>query len=106
LQEGYKGLLGCNQRADTPNRRSGLGAIHFNPSGKGKTIEQQGFAIPAFTLLFVRNGETVFFKQVIAQTSNFEKNQFKKKDVERIINAEIDGQLVFSNFKMKDLLSV
>jgi hypothetical protein len=29
--------------------------------------------------------------------SNFEKNQFKKKDVERIIHAEIDGQLVFSN---------
>jgi hypothetical protein len=114
--------------ADTPNRRSGLGAMRgqqlplgcpdkerlrarreisdFNPSGKGKTIEQRGFAIPAFTLLFVRNGETVFFKQVIAQTSNFEKNQLKKKDVERIINAEIDGQLVFSNFKMKDLLSV
>jgi hypothetical protein len=88
---------------------------NFNPSGKGegpsckgkgKNITQRGFAIPAFTLLFVRNGETVFFKQVIAQTSNFSKNQFKKKDVERIINAEIDGQLVFSNIKMKDLLLV
>jgi hypothetical protein len=92
--------LGC------PKIRTRREISDFNPSGKGKTIEQRGFAIPAFTLLFVRNGETVFFKQVIAQTSNFEKNQLKKKDVERIINAEIDGQLVFSNFKMKDLLSV
>ena len=80
---------------------------HLNGKAMGLNDNiPRGYTIPAFTLLFVRNGETVFSKQVIAQISNLSKNQLKKKDAERIVNAEINGQVVFKNLKTFDLILV
>nr|ALO63381.1 beta'' subunit of RNA polymerase [Carteria sp. SAG 8-5] len=64
------------------------------------------YKIPPFTVLFVKNGEKVYSKQVIAQISNITKNQFKRNEAERCVNAEIDGEVFFPNLKTKELLSV
>lgn len=64
------------------------------------------YKIPAFTVLFVRNGERVLSKQVIAQISNIAKNKFRRNEAERCIKTEFDGEVYFSKLKMKELLLV
>ncbi|CAM6005849.1 unnamed protein product, partial [Sphagnum balticum] len=62
---------------------------------EGSSQKTKSFKIPPFTLLFVRNGEFIFSKQVIAQISNISKSQFKKNESERCINAELEGEILF-----------
>jgi hypothetical protein len=62
---------------------------------EGSSQKTKSFKIPPFTLLFVRNGELIFSKQVIAQISNISKSQFKKNESERCINAELEGEILF-----------
>nr|ALO63151.1 beta'' subunit of RNA polymerase [Chloromonas perforata] len=62
-----------------------------------KNIEIKKFTIPHYTLLYIRNGQNVYEKEVIAQISSISQRTNATDDAELTIKAEIEGQF-YSKF--------
>jgi hypothetical protein len=65
-----------------------------NCSLSSETILHKSFKLPAYTLLFIRNNETILKDQLIAELPFFSSNNKKKGEIaEFIVKSEIEGQL-------------
>ena len=58
---------------------------------------EQKFNIPASTILFVREGEFVFAKQLIAEFSSISTRTDQRIKAKHNLNSEIEGQVVFKD---------
>ena len=58
------------------------------------------FKIPPYTLLFIRHGEKIFEKQVIAEISNIAGKFNKRDNGEFTINSELEGEFQLSNLNL------
>ncbi len=59
---------------------------------KNKSEEKKHYKIPAFTILYMRNGQNVFEKEVIAQISSISQKTNATDVVEFTIKSEMEGQ--------------
>jgi hypothetical protein len=57
----------------------------------------QTYKIPQFTLLFVKNSQKVYKKQLIAQLTSFGSQKNQKGDAEQTIYSEYEGEIYNSN---------
>lgn len=60
------------------------------------------YKIPAYTLLFVRDGEMVSEKEVVAQISSISKQKNATDDAELTIKSEMEGQLYLNLLELKE----
>ena len=66
------------------------------------TLEKRNFKIPFYTLLFLRNGEKTFQKQVIAQISSINRQKTATDQAEFTIKAEISGLFYSKNLDIEE----
>jgi len=66
-------------------------------STTSKLVEIKKFTIPHYTLLYIRNGQNVYEKEVIAQISSISQKTNATDDAELTIKSEIEGQF-YSKF--------
>lgn len=66
---------------------------NLNDDSLNKQIKANFYKIPAYTVLFARNKEKIYFKQVIAQISTFSKQKKQRDDAEQNIKSELEGEL-------------
>ena len=65
-----------------------------NSSLSSQTILDKSFKLPAYTLLFIRNNETILKDELIAELPFFSSKVKKKGEIaEFIVKSEIEGQL-------------
>jgi hypothetical protein len=64
--------------------------------------EKKKYKIPEYTLLFVRNGEMVSEKEVVAQISSISKQKNATDDAELTIKSEIEGQFFLQQLQIKE----
>nr|YP_009105174.1 beta''subunit of RNA polymerase [Pseudochlorella signiensis]AIT93873.1 beta''subunit of RNA polymerase [Pseudochlorella signiensis] len=64
---------------------------------KDKTGSKQKFKIPASTILFVRQGEFVLEKQLIAEFSSISAQSNQRIQAKHNLNSEMEGQVFFEN---------
>nr|ABU88334.1 RNA polymerase beta'' subunit [Chlamydomonas moewusii] len=70
-----------------------------------ETLEKRNFKIPFYTLLFLRNREKVFNKQVIAQISSINRQKTATDQAELTIKAEISGLFYSKNLEIEETRS-
>nr|YP_007507256.1 RNA polymerase beta' subunit [Gonium pectorale]BAM85943.1 RNA polymerase beta' subunit [Gonium pectorale] len=63
--------------------------------------EKKIYKIPAYTVLFVRNGESVFQKQVVAQITNNNLKPNLRDTAELIIKSELEGLFYAKTLQIK-----
>nr|WCO87422.1 RNA polymerase beta'' subunit [Chlorococcum sp. KSF0227] len=61
------------------------------------SVEIKKFTVPHYTLLYIRNGQNVYEKEVIAQISSISQKTNATDDAELTIKSEIEGQF-YSKF--------
>nr|YP_009238149.1 RNA polymerase beta subunit [Chromochloris zofingiensis]AMO01027.1 RNA polymerase beta subunit [Chromochloris zofingiensis] len=67
------------------------------------SIIKEMHRVPAYTLLFARNGQNVFKKQIIAQFSTISQQQTQRGDAEQTIYADLEGELYYSHIDLLEL---
>ena len=65
-----------------------------------KQKQQEIYQIPAYTILFAKNKQKVFKKQILAQLSAISKQQAIQADAEQMIYAGLEGQVYFSHLNL------
>jgi hypothetical protein len=75
-------------------------ALEFNADTV--QLEKRNFKIPFYTLLFLRNREKVFHKQVIAQISSINRQKTVTDQAELTIKAEISGLFYSKNLEIEE----
>ena len=78
-----------------PNTNTFLGTSLVTPN-EGSTLKHK-FKIPASTILFARQGEFVFEKQLIAEFSSISTQTNQRIQEKRNLNSELEGQVFFEN---------
>ena len=66
------------------------------------SVDKKNFKIPFYTLLFLRNREKVFNKQVIAQISSINRQKTATDQAELTIKAEICGLFYSKNLEIEE----
>jgi hypothetical protein len=77
----------------------------FHPLKTGKHIytnsDFKKYKIPAYTVLFIRNGEFIFQKQVIAQITSIRTKSNMRDIAELVIKSELEGLFYAKNLNMQ-----
>nr|YP_009540852.1 RNA polymerase beta'' subunit [Phacus inflexus]AYQ93288.1 RNA polymerase beta'' subunit [Phacus inflexus] len=70
---------------------------------KGKNYKTYSITIPKFSIVFVKNGNKIFKKQVLAEVSQWKKTKNKKNNEIEQIKADNTGQIIFEKYKDKKI---
>nr|YP_009491854.1 RNA polymerase beta subunit [Lacunastrum gracillimum]AWI68013.1 RNA polymerase beta subunit [Lacunastrum gracillimum] len=60
-----------------------------------KLFRSEFYTIPAYAILFARNKEQIFKKQIVAQFSSIAQQQKQRGNAEQTVYAELEGQIAF-----------
>nr|YP_009492222.1 RNA polymerase beta subunit [Pseudopediastrum sp. CL0201VA]AWI68852.1 RNA polymerase beta subunit [Pseudopediastrum sp. CL0201VA] len=65
-----------------------------------KLFRSEFYTIPAYAILFFRNKQQVFKKQIVAQFSSIAQNQAQRGNSEQTVYAELEGEISFSQIDL------
>nr|ALO63228.1 beta'' subunit of RNA polymerase [Chlamydomonas applanata] len=72
------------------------------PSIQTTSIESKKLKIPFYTLLYIRNGQKVYEKEVIAQISSISRKKNATDDAELTIKSEYEGQFYSKSLAFRE----
>lgn len=76
-----------------------------NSMSDGFVVSVQVFKIPSYSLLFFRNKQKVYKKQIIAQFSSLASQQSQRGNAEQIIYSEYEGEIDQTDFLLTKKLN-
>jgi hypothetical protein len=99
----HKDLLTPSALAPQPKGENAGGKLRklLQPISTNK-IEIKKYKIPSYTLLFLKNGETVLEKEVMAQISYINRQQIATDYAELTIKSELSGQFYSKVLNLKE----
>nr|YP_009492134.1 RNA polymerase beta subunit [Pseudopediastrum integrum]AWI68770.1 RNA polymerase beta subunit [Pseudopediastrum integrum] len=65
-----------------------------------KLFKSEFYTIPAYAILFARNKQQVFKKQIVAQFSSIAQQQIQRGNAEQTVYAELEGEISFSQIDL------
>nr|AWI68687.1 RNA polymerase beta subunit [Pseudopediastrum boryanum] len=65
-----------------------------------KLFKSEFYTIPAYAILFARNKQQVFKKQIVAQFSSIAQQQAQRGNAEQTVFAELEGEIAFSQIDL------
>ena len=65
-----------------------------------KLLKSEFYTIPAYAILFARNKQQVFKKQIVAQFSSIAQQQAQRGNAEQTVFAELEGEISFSQIDL------
>nr|AWI68292.1 RNA polymerase beta subunit [Pediastrum duplex] len=67
---------------------------------KNKLFRSEFYTIPAYAILFARNKQQIFKKQIVAQFSSIGQQQTQRGNAEQTVYAELEGEISFSQIDL------
>lgn len=84
-------------------RKSNEGNANSTNSARSESVmESKKYKIPFYTLLYLRNGQRVYEKEVIAQISSISRKKNATDDAELIIKSEFEGQFYSKSLAFRE----
>nr|AYQ94639.1 RNA polymerase beta'' subunit [Chlorosarcina stigmatica] len=101
------GTANLNHDSSNNSKSEALLDVQNNSFNQSLTsvAKEKKFKIPAYTVLFIRNGELVIEKQVIAQISSISRQKNIRDDAELTIKTEIEGQFYSEYLEVQETLT-
>nr|AXC47298.1 RNA polymerase beta subunit [Pediastrum duplex]QFS20043.1 RNA polymerase beta subunit [Pediastrum duplex] len=65
-----------------------------------KIFRSEFYTIPAYAILFARNKQQIFKKQIVAQFSSIGQQQTQRGNAEQTVYAELEGEISFSQIDL------
>nr|YP_009364138.1 RNA polymerase beta subunit [Hydrodictyon reticulatum]AQU64497.1 RNA polymerase beta subunit [Hydrodictyon reticulatum] len=65
-----------------------------------KLFRSEFYTIPAYAILFARNKQQIFKKQIVAQFSSIGQQQTQRGNAEQTVYAELEGEISFSQIDL------
>nr|AWI68204.1 RNA polymerase beta subunit [Pediastrum angulosum] len=67
---------------------------------RDKLFRSDFYTIPAYAILFARNKQQIFKKQIVAQFSSIGQQQVQRGNAEQTVYAELEGEISFSQIDL------
>nr|AWI68396.1 RNA polymerase beta subunit [Pediastrum duplex] len=69
-------------------------------ASRDKLFRSDFYTIPAYAILFARNKQQIFKKQIVAQFSSIGQQQVQRGNAEQTVYAELEGEISFSQIDL------